>query len=167
MPWCLINVGMEDICTVKTRWAKASYVWNKKGLLYKRYQHLANWEINRGTKSGRIRSRTRSWGWIGNHGKRPSQQRVFHSQGSAETEVAEKPIAVRLPNGKFIRAKDIDATSGWSIHQYRPQVLKLILIYNVAYHQHAWSTWLKPKQVKSLMQKIKLKTSRSIYKRWQ
>lgn len=34
--------------SIKTRWAKAPYVWNKKGLLYKRHQHLVELKDNAG-----------------------------------------------------------------------------------------------------------------------
>ena len=42
----LISIGMDDGYSIKTRWAKAPYVWNKKGLLYKQYQYLAGLRDN-------------------------------------------------------------------------------------------------------------------------
>ena len=38
----LTALGLDEGYGMKTRWATARYVWNKKGLLYHKYQRLAN-----------------------------------------------------------------------------------------------------------------------------
>ena len=103
----LIGIGLDNVYTLKTRWAKAPYVWNKKGLLYNRYKHLAEAKDDKGdylwpekVAKAFLGMTREAWKNIqGNSG-------FFTAKGEPRRRAEKQVIPARTADGKFVHAKD-------------------------------------------------------------
>ena len=98
----LIDIGMDDSFSIKTRWVKAPYVWNKKGLLYQKYQRLVNLTSEDGEHLWPEKVAKKYLGMDRDTWKTiRGNQGFFTAKGEPRQRKAKQLVSVRKADGKF------------------------------------------------------------------
>ena len=103
----LISIGMDNSYSIKTRWVKAPYVWNKKGILYQRYQRLVDMKDGEGKYRWSKEISKKYLGMDPDTWRSIRQNEgFFTAKGVPRRRKPKQLIPVRESNGKFKQAYD-------------------------------------------------------------